>query len=244
MARKHQAVQLLKEGFTPSEIAEEMEVSISTVLGYLYNQVGEGRIRLSDIVFSIDQNIRESIERAITKVGSCSYKVAREVKDHGVQIDQNDLEIYLNLKTARVVLGDMYLMIRDIEVDLHKKIKNILKNKYGIKEWWRKGIPEEIRADCAASLERDPIPANEAYCYTNFIHLKEILKKQWKLLSKTMPQTLTSDRKKLLLGLVKLNRVRNSVMHPVRETDPTENDFDFVREFWDYLELEKWQEDS
>jgi len=243
MARKHEAVGWLKQGDPPSKIAEQMGVTVSTVMGYLYNQVGEGRIRRSDIVFSIDQNTRDTIEHLISEIGTTYwFDIYRAIEGSGRKVNRDDLQIYLDLRDARVALGDMYEIIRDIEVTLHSAIKNILVSEYGPNDWWRKGIQENIRADCAASLERDPEPASEPYCYTNFIHLKEILDKQWKIFSKVLPRKLSSDKKKLLSGLVKLNQIRNAVMHPVRDITPTDKDFAFVREFRDYLELERWLE--
>jgi hypothetical protein len=241
MARKHEAVEWLQKGYSPSRIAEHMGVTVSTVMGYLYNQVGEGRIRRSDIVFSIGQNIRDTIERIIADTGTTYwFDIYRAIEKSGGSIDRDDLKVYLKLRDARVALGDMYEIIRDIEVTLHSVIKSALICKYGPDEWWRIGIPVDIRAECAASLERDSNPAIEPYCYTNFIHLKEILNKQWKLFSKALPKKQSSDKKKLLSGLVKLNQIRNSVMHPVRGTVLTDKDFAFMREFRDYLELESW----
>jgi predicted transcriptional regulator len=233
MARKHEAVEWLKKGYSPSNIARQMGVTLSTVMGYLYNQVGEGNIRRSDIVFSIDKNTRGAIERIISeKKAEYWSDIYREAERVGTPIDEEDLRVYLAQRDARVPLGDMYEMIRDIEVKLHSAVRNILVSQYGPNDWWRKGIPENIRADCAASLERDQIPASEPYCYTNFIDLKQILDKEWEIFSKALK--LTSDKKKLKSDLQELNRIRNSVMHPVRATMPTDKDFDFVREFRQY----------
>ena len=64
MARKHEAVSVLKRGLSPALIARGMQVSIGTVMGYLYTQVGEGAIRRSDILFAIDSEIRAAVETA------------------------------------------------------------------------------------------------------------------------------------------------------------------------------------
>jgi len=242
MARKHEAVEWLKKGYSPSKIAEQMGVTVSTVMGYLYNEVGEGKIRRSDILFSIDENIRDTIEHLISETGTTYWgDIYRAINRSDKQIDQDDSRIYLTLRDARLVFGDMYEIIRDIEISLYNAIKDILLLEYGPNDWWRKGIPENIRAECAAFRERDLEPANEPYCYANFIHLKEILDKQWKVFTKTLPKKLLSEKKKLLSGLTKLNQIRNSVMHPVRGTVLTNKDFAFVRKFRDYLELEQWK---
>jgi len=240
MAKKHEAVQRLKRGYRPTKIAKEMGVTLSTVMNYLYCQVGEGRIRRSDIVFSIDQDTRDRIETLIQERGTTSsWELRRELEGAGVKVERGDLEVYLSLRDARVALGDMYEFIREIEVTLHRAVKKVLVSEYGALDWWRQGVPEQVRVECASSLERDPEPAQDSYCYTNFIHLKCILDKQWRVFSKVLPKDVCSDRKKLLSRLDKLNHIRNCVMHPVKGTNPTDRDFAFIREFRDYLRLDK-----
>lgn len=238
MARKHEAVGLLHEGNPPSAIAKRMGVSVSTVMGYLYNQVGEGRIHRSDIVFSIDQNTRDLIERAICELNTTENEVLVSHLPSGY-IDRDDLRVYLELRDARVALGDMYELIREIEVTLHRVIKDVLSETFG-PDWWRKGVPEGIRAECAASRERDADPAEEPYCYTTLIHLKDILDKRWSVFSKVLPPKVSTNRNELLSRLTELNRIRNSVMHPVKASPPTEVDFGFVRDLSSYLRLKEW----
>lgn len=42
--------------------------------------------------------------------------------------------------------------------------------------------------------------------------------------------------------MARLNRIRNVVMHPVRGTRLTEDDFAFVRKFREDMELERWRD--
>jgi len=231
MARKHEAVEWLKKGCSPSKIAQQMGVTTSTVMSYLYNQVGEGKIRRSDITFSIDEETRDEIESVVSRIETTYwFSVFMELKKSGKSIDTSDLRVYLNLRDARVDLGDMYEFIRDIEISLHDLVKSKLTSRYE-KDWWRKGIPPQIRAECAAAWEKDPEPASEPYAYTTFIHLGEILKKQWFIFEEILSHKLASNRRGTIQRLEKLNHIRNSVMHPVKGTKLTEKDFSFVREF-------------
>jgi predicted transcriptional regulator len=240
MARKHEAVNWLKQGLSPSEIAKEMGVTVSTIMGYLYNQVGEGAIRRSDILFTIDPNIRGLIESIIGKIESTYwYSIYKEAKEMGWKLDIQNLKIYLELRDARVALGDMYEYISDIEIGLHNLIKDILISEYSSKNWWRKGIPKDIRAKCAALREEDPEPASDAYAYTDFINLSKILQKQWNVFREFLPKNLSSNRRKFLSRLEKLNHIRNCVMHPVKNIEITDQDFFFVREFLTDFKL--WQ---
>src|SRR3954451_10235641 len=231
MARKDKAAQLLRQGLPPSEIAREMRVSPSAVMQYLCVKIGEGDLRRSDIAFSLSREVRAAIEQAIEKTGSTSpFVISRELKDQGIEATRIDIGVYVHYRRARVVLGDMYELVRTLEVRLHNFVKQAFIAEFGEEQWWRGGVPDSIRAECAALLEKDPEPADEPFCYTHLISLREILDKRWSILSKYMPKALLNQKKDLLERLLKLNRIRNSVMHPVRNAILTEQDFEFVRD--------------
>ncbi len=98
-----------------------------------------------------------------------------------------------------------------------------------------------IRKDCAELKEEDPEPGHEIYCYTHFIHLREILDKQWPLFSHYLPNSAIEDKKLFLGYFTKLNHIRNKVMHPVKEIFPTEEEFDLAREFYETIQPKNWQ---
>jgi hypothetical protein len=148
----------------------------------------------------------------------------------GLQANRVDISIYLHYRRARVVLGDRYELLRMVEVRLHSFMKQAFIREFGEEEWWRSGVPDNIRAECAALLEKDPEPADKPYCYTHLISLREMLDKRRTILSKYMPKQLLNQKKDLIERLLKLNRIRNSVMHPVRNAVLTEDDFEFVRD--------------
>lgn len=198
---------------------------------YLCLKIGEGELRRSDLAFSIPHDLRIAIEQAIEKTGSLSSQViTRELRKQGIAANRLDVGIYINYRRARVVLGDMYELVRTVEVRLHAFVKQAFIAEFGEEQWWRTGVPDNIRAECAALLEKDPDPAGEAYCYTHLINLREILDKRWPVLSKYMPSDLLNKKKDLLERLLRLNRIRNSVMHPVRNAVLTEDEFEFVRD--------------
>jgi predicted transcriptional regulator len=231
MARKDQAAELLREGLPPSQIAHEMGTSTAAVMQYLCLKIGEGQLRRSDIAFSLPAEQRNAIEEAIEKSGSTTPSViARELRKSGIQANRLDLGIYIHYRHARVVLGDMYELVRTVEVRLHRFIREAFIAEFGDEQWWRSGVPDNIRAECAALLEKDPEPAEEPYCYTHLVSLREILDKRWSVLGKYLPKALLNQKKDILERLLKLNRIRNSVMHPVRNAVLTEEDFQFVRD--------------
>lgn len=133
---------------------------------------------------------------------------------------------------------EMYELLRVVELALHAYIKATFIDVYGEANWWRKGVPENIRAECAATRERDHEPASHPFCYTTFIQLKEILKNRWSVFAERLPGKLATDKQHLLSCLQRLNGIRNCVMHPVRDNPLSEEECQFAREFKDYLDRE------
>jgi len=232
IGRKQQTLELARAGLPPSEIAHRMDAPFATVMAHLYGLVGEGALKRSDIVFSFDQETRDAIEGAIEEHGTTDMRVLRKaLAKRRVDMRREDLAVYLTLRDARVALGDMYEMVRDVELALHERIRGAFVEAFGEETWWREGVPATVRAECAALYEHDPDPAPDAFAYTTLIHLREILDKRWDVLAPAFPRPMRSDRKKLLADLVTLNRIRNAVMHPVRRAVFTDREFLFVREF-------------
>jgi hypothetical protein len=224
-------MKLLREGLPPSEIAKRMHSSTAAVMTFLCLKIGEGELRRSDIAFSLSRETRAAIEKVIEDTGSLNAAaVTRQLKRHGINANRLDVGVYINYRRARVVLGDMYELVRMLELRLHSFIKEAFVAEFGEENWWRSGVPDTIRAECAALREKDPEPAEDAFCYTHLINIREVLDKRWPILSKYMPKHLLNAKKDLLERLLRLNRVRNSVMHPVRNAVLSEDEFEFVRD--------------
>ncbi len=201
MGRPDDVARLVKEGMTPLEIAESLNINIKSVEGYLHRAVGEGLLRRSDVYFSVPPEHRDN--------------------------DNTLVHWYSNPQNA---LGDMYEDIRLIEINVHKVIRETLVQEFGADEagWWRQGVPENVRVKCQERRERDSDEPCEAFCYLDLIDLDIILKHQWSLLKNLFPYY-SVNRKALSSDLQRLNRIRNRVMHPVKGFIPGEEDFDFVR---------------
>ena len=230
MLRKDRAAELLRQGLPPSRIAEAMGTSTPAVMQYLCLKIGEGELRRSDIAFSLPHRLRAQIEESIEHTKSTNPRVvSRELQKRSVAVNRYDVAVYIQYRRARFVLGDMYELLRTVEIRLHTFIKQAFRLEFGEANWWRSGVPDTIRAECAALLEKDPEPADEPYSYTHVISLWEILDKRWSTLSKYMPADLLSRKKDIIGRLLRLNRIRNSVMHPARNSVLTEDDFEFIR---------------
>ncbi len=208
-----------------------MGTTPGAVMQYLCLKIGEGDLRRSDIAFSLPHEVRVAIEEILQQTPSATAgSLTRGLRKKGIEANRIDVGVYLHYRRARVVLGDMYELLRMVEVRLHSFIKQAFILEFGEELWWRSGVPDNIRAECAALLEKDPEPAEEPYNYTHLISLREILDKRWPVLSKYMPKALLNQKKDVLERLLKLNRIRNSVMHPVRNAILTEDEFEFVRD--------------
>lgn len=228
---RYRVAELLRQGMSPSQIAREMNVSLGGVMNYLYRLVGEGGLRRSDILFTLDRTARQEIEKIIQERGTVQPgKIRRYLAAAGINVNSDDLRIYLKLRDARVDLGDTYELIRDLELSLHRFIREALIRQYGDEQWWREGVPLNVREDCAVINERDPEPAQDLFCYTTIMHLFVVFDKQWTTLSQFLPTKLKANKQEFLANLKRLNSIRNKVMHPVKGYVITEEDFDFIRE--------------
>jgi hypothetical protein len=145
-------------------------------------------------------------------------------------VELSDIETVLRYGTTSGALGEMYEDLRAIEVGLHRSVRSSLEAEYGRGElgWWRKGVPDAIRASCQTKREQDDDPVLEPYNYTDLMELRDIIVKNWEVVRRKLPEDVGADRKQLGTDLARLNGLRRNVMHPVRNVIPTEEDFRFV----------------
>lgn len=118
--RRHQAASLLVSGLSPARIAEQMHVTVETVMGYLYNQIGEGRIRRSDILFAIDAETRSATEQLKReKTEWPRWEFCCEVQQRYPAVHPDDAWIYFGLNDPEVYLSDMYAWLYILERFFH-----------------------------------------------------------------------------------------------------------------------------
>ncbi len=133
---------------------------------------------------------------------------------------------------------DLYEAVTKTEERLHLFLRQRLQQAFGKKEsgWWAKGIPEQIRKECAERREEDP-RRQPTYNYTDLIHLKAIVEKNWKLFEADFQRVSKEikSKKDFLAGLVRLNEIRRAIMHPVRRA-PAEEDKKFAQQMRKVIE--------
>ncbi len=206
MEKSKQVGELVREGQTPTEIAETLGIAFSSVLSYLHRAVGAGYVRRSDVYFSLPSEVR-----------------AAPKGDDAIIVQQ--------FGSPAHALGDMYDELRSIEASLHKLIRQTLVDHFGPEEseWWWEGIPENIRRKCAERRQEDTGPRYEEYGYTDVLDLAAIIRTRWTIASPHLGGY-ASDKPRFLKDMQRLGQIRNLVMHPVRGDFPTEDDYAFLRE--------------
>jgi hypothetical protein len=242
MGRPEECAALILGGKTPTEIARHFGILTTSVIDYLYRAVGKGDLFLSDVVLSIPQEVRSAIDALITELATDDRRVVK-IKAHERHFDicEDDLMLYLRLRGE--IMGDLYFFVTDLEKTLHRLIKEILKKEYGQDEkgWWYQGVPEQVRVDCVNRRERDTGRADHPYCYTDFIHLKQIINDDWPLFSNHLPKDEAKDKRALMKAMVDANAIRNKVMHPVRGSVPSDDDFKFIVQLRTRLKKSEWR---
>lgn len=239
MARRHQARDYLLEGLSPEQISRRMGISLSSVRQYLCTVLGEGELLRTDIAFSIEKAQRDAIENALFKT-NLRYNKKIHSRLTVKRTSHEVISLYLLTRDPR---PDLYNLIGRIELLLHDLVKRVLMAVHG-DDWWRKGIPERVRIECQARREQDETPVADPYQYTTFMDLKQIIEQEWPVFSKALPTKMISSKRKTLLELHRTNRIRNRVMHPVKDIGDYEEDYLFVRAFLADCDEENWRIDG
>jgi hypothetical protein len=214
MGVRDDTLKMLRDGLSPKEIARNKNVSLFTTLSYIDQLIGCGKLTRSDVYFSLQKQIRDSVPDNIRDTNMSTVGEAKSyIYQNKVSVEPEDL--------------------RDIEIFLHGMIREKLMGEYGKGElnWWRKGIPRQVRKNCLSKREDDEDPVDDPYCYTTLSDLGDIFYQEWPLLKKSLPEEFKKDKNLFIDQLSRLNKIRRSVMHPVRGITPTKEDFDFVNGF-------------
>lgn len=145
----------------------------------------------------------------------------------------DEIDKWLNKRRPINLFLEPYRLVAVSEKILHRFIKRRLIEALGESEdaWRAKGVPETIRVECVNMREKDP-RRHPPYSYTYLIDLKGILDKNWRRCFEDDFQKvkgLVKSKKEFLDSLDRLNEIRNTVMHPVRDI-PTDADHEFARQ--------------
>lgn len=238
MSVREYVSQMILDGKSLLEVANELSRKPDVIKRLLLLQVGEQELRLSDILFSIPHERRNTYELIISKFAK---RNSRHQSAIGRNLDPNELDLYLISRDAP--RGDLYVAIADLEISLHFKIKEALVSVLGEGEegWWRNGVPTEIRQRCAAMREADPCLIDHPYQCTTIIDLWKIIEEQWRIFTLILPSSLAADKRSLGEKMRRLNGLRNFVMHPVKAREFKKEDLTFVLDLREEFKPTRWR---
>jgi hypothetical protein len=234
----------IRSGQSPRSIPMSLGVSHENFVQFLYAAVRRQLLTRSEILFSIEEGIASVVERMITAGVRTSSELRQRLDEPFLRQMLNEevagfsTEHFRSFREAALLYfelreaprADMYESLCRLETFMHAYIKTQLEREYGT-DWWRKGIPEDVRKNCVLVREADLEPQGDPYQYTSVTHLKIIFDKQWAIFCKLLPKSFASNKPKFLSELDRLGAVRNKIMHPVRDYRPTKQDLEFVKDF-------------
>lgn len=214
MASRRETIRLLRQGLLPADIAKIRERSISTVTQHIRHQLGEGEVRPVEIILAFKEERGDRLDALFNKHRNHTY---RTFEKHAVAlgITYEESRLYYDIRQSAALRGDIYVYVSDIELTLHRIVRDTLITTFGNDEsgWWRQGVPASVRRACVQSREDDPDPVPDPFCYTTFIHLSDIIDARWALFNQVFRG---QGKKQLMDWLRQLNHLRNAVMHPVK----------------------------
>ena len=223
--------ELIKSGTSIKEIKRRSSMTFSDIQDYFLKLVGQGRLLNSSIYFCWSDN-----ERNIMQDFLDGKQTKAVVEDN--DISEHEIALFSFLRDKYVFYSDLYSIISFLEINIHSLVKRELKRKFK-ENWWREGVPESLRQKLASDHERDDIPPNyvtedeNKMCYTSFVNLFEIMRKNWTEIfgqPNVLPPIYTADRPKLEKDILKLNRIRNQTMHPLKGNKVRKNAVKFLLE--------------
>ena len=234
---------LLSDGLSPSQIARQSGISTTLLIQQICMAIGAGRVLRSEIYATLNKNWLRDIA-PWSRLDPKFVHGNLVAGDDDCDLDIDDVKFYSLFVGKSFLPVETYEMLFEIEVNLHTKIKELLQEHYGQSEtsWWTKGIPKNVRVACQKRREDNSEFSKEApYDYMMLIDLKETFDKQWPVFQKRLPPKVAHEQPNFLADLENLNRIRNIVMHPVKSSQLTEDDFCFVKEMWLKLNLKNWR---
>jgi tetratricopeptide (TPR) repeat protein len=158
------------------------------------------------------QDAVESYEKA-ERLDPNMFKSMQEGKMEAL----NKLDNWLSAQWPTHAYKELYMLIFPNEIKLRLFIRHRLQQNFGQNEseWWDKGIPENLRVECAGRWERDS-RRKDCFDFLYFIDLTIILDKRWKIFEQDFQRVKDQFKSKteFLDALTKLNSLRDLVAHP------------------------------
>jgi hypothetical protein len=256
MGQTNLILNLLFEGLRPSKIAAACGVTVDEVTGEIIKAIQERRVQRSQVLATLKEWENEIAvwfpmwkQKPQARSLKFIYGMLKESNLAGFDLDIEEVKLCLLCLEKSFTEGEIYEALCEIERTLHTKIRLILIENYGAEEkgWWRQGVPLDVRQYCVELREKDDNSLSDPpYNFTTLGHLLKILQhnKNPNHFKTRLP--LSANGKALEIravcdDLIRLAKIRNTVMHPIRASPPSEAEFFFVKEMRTKLEISKWR---
>ncbi len=271
MSARSEAAKLIKSGCSPTDVAKQLGKTerLEELRRLLLTQVGEGKLLLSEIYFSIPEARRKQFQSFYEGFGESLVDAFDETFGDGdAKVDVGwlllrgaelgwprnpkmkeicddrswiDCDLYWLSKDSPYT--DTYRFLRDLEMTLHRLIRKTLQLAFQSHDddWLYKGLPPTILKRCLGTKVDDGTQRLEPYAYTNFIDFKEIIARNWGKFREVLPLDVANDKNQLLDRLQKANEIRNGVMHPIKQISLSQDDCKFVRKLRGQLLGFRWR---
>lgn len=109
------------------------------------------------------------------------------------------------------------LLMPQLQLKLQDATLRLLRDKFGPGDagWWRKGVPENVRAEVAARREASPT-GGDLEQYFELIDYKSIANRQWDIFQPYFSHGGGKSKDAQLSWMQRLNEIRNRIAHPER----------------------------
>ena len=157
-------------------------------------------------------------------VAKNEFEMMRIIRNHTSRFEApglDDYEAQLDVEGTKEARD----LINELELRMHNFILGELEKEYGrgriggLPRWWREGVPERIRTDCAAKLEKDRRPKDFPWQYLSLINHRDIViqpgvwSKRFEAIFTFGERGKKEDRTK---WMVHLNDIRNTTHHVIK----------------------------
>jgi hypothetical protein len=199
---------VVDEGLSPSQIAVDLNLPFNSVVQEINAAVHDGRLLRSQVQSTLNPAWLDALRTFAPTQGRFSPERIRDfIKQfYRLELSVEELKFCFVYAEKSFWAGETYELLCDIERTLHDQVKRILMEEIRASEdevdvhhwaeaketvWWRKGVPEDVRIDCAQKREADTqLVPEHPYCYTTLIGLKKIIfsKKNWPIFATRLPR--------------------------------------------------------
>jgi DNA sulfur modification protein DndB len=160
-----------------------------------------------------------------------AYAMMKIIKDVHNEFTPIGLEKYLKDRESKWN-EKATIIVKDIQMLISKNIMSSLKKNFG-DQWWRQGVPEEIRTAAASAREKDENPS-DLETYFVLIDYRKIIAKNWEMFKEKYGFGKSSKKDDKLSWFQDLNTIRNKVSHPERGL-VTEEEYKFLTKIQEEL---------